>query len=49
MEWKHLREILLRGRAITARDGVQLLRAVLIEAGLSHRCTDASLAHCIIY
>jgi hypothetical protein len=31
MEWKHLRTLLLRGRAITARDRVELKRAVLIE------------------
>jgi hypothetical protein len=36
--------LLLRGRAITARDDVQLQRAVLIEAGLNHGCTDESLA-----
>jgi hypothetical protein len=49
MEWKYLRALLLRGRALTARDGVEPSRAVLIEAGLNHGCTDASLAHCIIY
>jgi hypothetical protein len=31
MEWKHLRTLLLRGRAITARDRVELKRADLIE------------------
>ena len=30
MGWKHLREILLRDKAITARDGIQLQRAVSI-------------------
>jgi hypothetical protein len=35
MEWRRLRALLLRDRAITARDDVQLQRAVLIEGGHS--------------